>query len=163
MKRLSIWIILIIAISLFVTIDFLWAEQNNSNSIHIKNEKFEFNDSILTGNQAEMNDAAYKEFRRADSKLNEYYQQILIDYKKNKLFLEKLAVAENSWIKFRDAELEALYPGENKQSLYSSSFSICYYIEKAKLTWARVEQLNEWLEEPVEGTIGLGSRGQKEP
>jgi uncharacterized protein YecT (DUF1311 family) len=163
MKRLFAWIALIIAVSFLINIHFLCAEQNNSNSLQVKNEKFEFDYSLLTGNQKEMNEAAYKEFKRADDKLNEFYQQILIEYKKNKQFLEKLAEAEKAWIKFRDAQLEALYPGDDKQLHYGSVFPMCYYIEKANLTWARVKQLNEWLKEPEEGTVGLGSRGAKEP
>jgi Uncharacterized protein conserved in bacteria len=134
----------------------------NTQSSPTNTSEFEVDYSKLTGSQSEMNDAAYKEFKRADDKLNGIYRQILVEYKKNQLFLAKLTEAEKAWLKFRDAHLEALYPEEDKQSHYGSSFLMGFNLEKARLTWERVKQLNEWLN-PVEDAVGLGSRGQTEP
>lgn len=124
------------------------------------NFKVDRSDPGFKGNQSDMNEAAYREWKRADDKLNEIYSQILIKYKDNQLFLDKLTDAELAWIKFRDAHLEALYPDKEPTYHYGSVYPMVYHLEKAYLTWARVKQLNQWLITYPEGVVGLGSRGQ---
>lgn len=121
--------------------------------------KVDYSDPGFQGTQFEMNEAAYREFKRADDKLNEIYGQILVRYKNNQVFLDKLVEAELAWIKFRDAHLEAIYPEENKRLYYGSIYPMVYSLENAKLTWNRVKELNEWLIDYPDGMVGLGSRG----
>jgi len=54
------------------------------------NFKVDYSDPGFSGNQGDMDNAAYRQFKRADDKLNEIYNQIFIKYKNNKLFLRKL-------------------------------------------------------------------------
>ena len=103
-------------------------------------------------------EVAAKEAKRADDTLNEVYKQILVIYGNNQLFIEKLVDSELAWIAFRDAELEAISAVKDKQVRYGTLSSMAYDIEKARLTWARVEQLKEWSEGIPEGNVGAGSR-----
>ena len=160
MKKQIVPILLILGLTLisFNQVNIVAADSSQIQEI---DENFKIDYSGFHGNQLELNEAAYKEFKRADDKLNEIYNKIFIKYKDNQLFLDKLINAEIAWINFRDAQLEAIYPEENKSVYYGSIFPMVYNIEKAKLTWDRVIQLNQWLIEYPEGTTGLGSRGKQ--
>ncbi len=135
---------------------------NQTKAAPTDQNQFAVDYSGLDGTQAELNQKAYQELKRADAKLNEIYKQIFVEYKRNKLFLAKLTQAESAWLKYRDAQLEARFPGANKQELYGSAYPMSYYLEQAAMTWERVKELNRWLTEPAEGDIGNGSYGQKE-
>ena len=60
--------------------------------------------------QAEMNRDACEKFKKSDAKLNQAYKRILADYQKDKLFIEKMKLAQRAWLAFRDAHLAAVYP-----------------------------------------------------
>lgn len=107
--------------------------------------------------QMALNEAAARELKRADDKLNEVYNLVLSKHQDDPEFTAKFVAAELAWLAFRDAELEAIYPKTDK-SQYGSIFPMVYCISKAELTWDRVRQLNEWLEGFPEGDPGAGSR-----
>lgn len=109
------------------------------------------NYNYLTGSQQEINNVVANELKLADDTLNYEYRQILIMYKSNQLFIEKLTDAELAWIAFRDAEIEAINAVYNKQVRYGSLALLACDIEKTRLTWARVKQLKEWSEGMPEG------------
>lgn len=139
--RLLLAIIVIIALT-GATVD---ASQDNQTSQNFDGMNFDF--SKLTGpSQMQLNVQAYEEFKRADDSLNKVYRQVLTVYHDDKPFIDELVDAELAWIAFRDAELEAIYPAQDKQGWYGSIFPMTYSIEKADLTWARVKQLKEWLD-----------------
>ena len=77
-------------------------------------------------NQTEMNIDSYKQYLKVDKELNVVYQKVLKKYSTDKVFLKKLKIAQNLWIKFRDAEAEAKYPAEDKKYEYGSVFPVCY-------------------------------------
>lgn len=54
--------------------------------------------------QLDMNDCAGEELARADSLLNERYQQVLRTLEQHRV--EPLRAAQRAWIRFRDAECE---------------------------------------------------------
>lgn len=112
----------------------------------------------LTGTPQKMNKIIADESQRAEGNLNNIYNQILVMYKNNTLFIDKLIDAELAWIAFRDAELEAVNSARNKQTRYGSLYPMAYEIEKTRLTWARVAQLKQWSEGLPEGVVGAGSR-----
>lgn len=130
----------------------------NTNS----DKEYDISDSFYQngGSQAELNEAAYKEYERADEKLNEIYRTIFREYKGEKLFLEKLKETERLWIKYRDAYMESRFPGEDKQFIYGSVYPMAYYYVKAQKTWERVRELDEWLNYQ-EGDVTAGSIGMK--
>jgi uncharacterized protein YecT (DUF1311 family) len=107
--------------------------------------------------QTDLNQTACGEFDQVDQSLNRVYQQIRQRYQGDPDFLNKLKLSQRAWIAFRDAELEALYPDENKQISYGSIYPMCVCGEKARLTQERIDQLRRWLE-VEEGDGCAGSR-----
>ena len=117
--------------------------------------------------QAEMNDCAATEAKRADAALNEAYKELLRKVKENDIATRKLVAAEKAWIVFRDAELAAEWPiaeGESPNLLYGSVHPLCYYNERATMTWERVKTLKDLMRND-EGDVcasGLAQHGQNE-
>jgi uncharacterized protein YecT (DUF1311 family) len=108
-------------------------------------------DIQLAGTQQEINNVIVSKLKLADDTLNYEYRQILIMYKSDQLFIDKLTDAELAWLAFRDAEIEAINVVQNKQVRYGSLAPFACDIERTRLTWARVEQLKEWSEGLPEG------------
>ncbi len=109
--------------------------------------------------QVEMNDEAQENYIKADKELNQVYQQILKEYKDDKVFINKLKIAQRSWIKFRDADMEAMYPDEAEQG---SVFPACWFMALESLTKERTEKLRIWLDGIEEGDVCAGSVKFKE-
>lgn len=107
--------------------------------------------------QTEMNIDSYKQYLKIDKELNVVYQKILKKYSANKLFLEKLKFAQNLWIKFRDAEVEAKFPAEDKKYEYGSVFPVCYNSFMEDLTRKRILELKKWLDGYDDGDVCNGS------
>src|ERR1700744_5466723 len=76
------------------------------------------------GTQGALSKGACDQYKEEDRKLNEVYQAILRDnaYVGKADFLQAFKAAERNWIAYRDAELEALFPGSNKQSQWGSVY-----------------------------------------
>lgn len=80
--------------------------------------------------------------RAADKKLNDTYNRVLKTHEGDKLFLEKLKKSQRAWLAFRDAELEALYPAENKKLEYGTvNGSIS--LPKERFAWEAVNRQGE--------------------
>ncbi len=107
--------------------------------------------------QVEMNQCSSVTYEAADKELNRVYKQINESYKDDRKFIEKLTIAQRAWIAFRDAELEMKYPGEDKQSAYGSSYSMCANMYMSHLTIQRIETLKHWLKGVEEGDVCAGS------
>lgn len=108
--------------------------------------------------QTDMNNQAYQEFKKADNELNNVYKQILNKYKDDKVFIPKLQKAELAWIKYRDAEIEAIYPEEDKMYNYGTSYPVCVNLVLIELTQQRTKELKLWLKGIQEGDVCAGSR-----
>lgn len=78
---------------------------------------------LLTGpvqaqTQMQMNEAACQKWQQADKKLNVLYQQVLKLYASDATFIKAFKASQVVWLKFRDAQEEALFPtrpGQQKQ------------------------------------------------
>jgi len=57
----------------------------------------------------------------ADDELNKTYQQLLKKATGDPVALQKIRAAQKAWVAFRDAQIAALYPSEDKQQ-YGSAF-----------------------------------------
>ena len=109
--------------------------------------------------QAEMNDCAASEARKADVALNATYQELLSRVRENKTDREKVVAAEKAWVIFRDAELAAEWPvaeGENPNILYGSVHPFCYSLELATMTWDRVKTLKDLMQNEEGDVCGSG-------
>lgn len=119
----------------------------------------------LAQSQLEMNAEACGKYDKADAELNKMYQQIQKDYKKDTLFLQKMKKAQNAWIAFRDAQIEAKYPlkpNENPKQVYGSVYTMCRCSVLAKMTENRIAELKVWVEGIEEGDVCTGSVKRKE-
>ena len=104
-----------------------------------------------------MNIDSYNQYLKVDKELNVVYQKILKKYSTDTLFLKKLKIAQNLWIKFRDAEAEAKFPAEDKKYEYGSIFPICYNSFLEELTRKRILELKKWLNGYDDGNVCNGS------
>lgn len=109
--------------------------------------------------QADMDKQAYNEWKKADDELNRVYNQVLKKYKNDKVFISKLQKAELAWIKYRDAEIEAIYPEDDKMLNYGTSYPVCVNLALMELTKQRTKELKLWLKGIQEGDVCAGSRG----
>ena len=107
--------------------------------------------------QLEMNIEASQNYSKADKELNRVYNAILKEYKADAAFIAKLKIAQKAWIKFRDAEMNALFPEEDKQIHYGSVFPLCWSTHLTKLTIERTKTLKIWLTGIEEGDVCSGS------
>ena len=72
-------------------------------------------------------------------------------------FPDKLRNAQRAWLTFRDAELEAKFPFEDKQYHYGSVYPMCANLFLARRTQERIKHLREWLDGTEEGDTCAGS------
>ncbi|MBC9910969.1 lysozyme inhibitor LprI family protein [Chitinophaga varians] len=107
--------------------------------------------------QQELNQKAGKEYKAADKKLNTIYQEILKKYAANKPFINKFKAAQKLWIQFRDAQLEAMYPGPVQS--YGSILPMCESQYLTELTTQRTEAIRVWLN-GLPGELCTGSIGR---
>lgn len=107
--------------------------------------------------QMDMNNKAYQEWKKADDELNKVYNQVLKKYKEDKVFIAKLQKAELAWIKFKDAEIEAIYPDDDKNN-YGSVYPMCVNGIATEMTKQRTKELKLWLKGIQEGDVCAGSR-----
>lgn len=117
-------------------------------------------DCYTSGSQQDLDECAGSEFSRVDKQLNAVWKRIQEKYADQPVFLKKLTVAQNFWIKFRDAEIDAVYPtkaSDNPTVLYGSVYPMCVGMLKARLTRERTAQLKVWLKGIKEGDVCAGS------
>lgn len=100
--------------------------------------------------QLEMNEAAHKEYLKADNELNQVYQQVLKDYKDDVVFIKTLKASQRLWIQFRDAEMKMMYP-TREPGHYGSIHPLCWSNYKTELTNDRTQKLRQWLAGEEEG------------
>ena len=102
------------------------------------------------GAQIEMNACASDDFEAADKALNSTYSDVLACGAGNRTFIENLKIAQRSWIRFRDTELDSRFPvaaGENDRVVYGSMYPMLYFGEKTRLTKERTAQLRAYIED----------------
>ncbi len=99
--------------------------------------------------QMDIGICAGKEYDAEDAKLNRTYKKLQKKYADETVFLEKLKKAQQAWIKFRDAEIEAHFPvanGGDPYVEYGSMYPTLVSSLMVTLTRQRTKQLIELLE-----------------
>ncbi|MBI3476990.1 MAG: DUF1311 domain-containing protein [Acidobacteria bacterium] len=94
-------------------------------------------------------------YKGADDELNRIYQSLLKNAANDPVALDKIRAAQNAWVVFRDAQLAALYPAEDKQREYGTVFPMCANLALADLTRQRIDTLKHMLNR-VEGDVCAG-------
>lgn len=107
--------------------------------------------------QAELNREACAQYKVADEELNKIYAQILQEYETDAAFLASIRAAQRAWVAYRDAHLEAMYPGANKSLQYGSAYPMCRCYALAEATRERAEVLRRWVNGVEEGDVCAGS------
>ncbi|HEV7681871.1 MAG TPA: lysozyme inhibitor LprI family protein [Pyrinomonadaceae bacterium] len=105
--------------------------------------------------QQEINDQACSDYKQADREMNQAYQTILQDYRKDRGFVAALRKAQLAWIRYRDAHLNSIFPGDRSQ--YGSINTMCRCNDLAELTKERTQVLNRWVAGIAEGDVCAGS------
>jgi len=100
------------------------------------------------GSQSEMNQCSYDDFLKADKALNEVYQALIKQSAGDKTYITALRKAQRAWIKFRDAELDAMFscPEEDIKLCWGSLVGLFYPNAKAELTEERTKKLQHYLD-----------------
>jgi uncharacterized protein YecT (DUF1311 family) len=107
--------------------------------------------------QLEMNEEADENYKKTDKELNVVYNKILAENKSDTKFISKLKAAQKAWILFRDAEMEAMFPEEDKRLHYGSVFPMCWSMRLTELTKERIKKLKIWANGIEEGDVCSGS------
>ena len=95
--------------------------------------------------QAEMNECASAEASRADKELNQVYVEMLAKAASVPESAVKVKTAEEAWIVFRDAYIEATYPAKDKATEYGSMYPLEVELLRAKLTRRQIAALKDLL------------------
>ncbi|SFE67470.1 lysozyme inhibitor LprI family protein [Flavobacterium xueshanense] len=106
--------------------------------------------------QLEMNATANTDYQKADKELNSTYKKILKEYSIDLVFIKNLKIAQNIWIKFRDAEVNMKYP-QREPGYYGSIQPTCWRMYMTELTKKRIKELKIWLTGIPEGDACSGS------
>lgn len=105
--------------------------------------------------QMQLNQEACDEYKKADAEMNAVYQRVTREYAPDPGFIAALRKAQLAWIRYRDAQLKSIFPGDPSQ--YGSISTMCRCNNLAELTKARTEILNRWVEGVEEGDVCAGS------
>jgi len=95
--------------------------------------------------QLAMHMCASDEAKRADTELNDVYRKLQSAASKQPNAVAKITAAERAWIAYRDAYIETMWPADDKQREYGSSFTTEANLLRAKLTRRQIEALKELL------------------
>ena len=96
--------------------------------------------------QLEMNECAGSDRGKADDEMNRTYKSLLDEYRANPKALMAIRKAQRTWIAFRDAHVNSIYPENDPRSIqseYGTMFSMCEAMQFTKLTLDRTRQLQE--------------------
>jgi uncharacterized protein YecT (DUF1311 family) len=102
--------------------------------------------------QAAMNACEADQYAKADAELNRVYQQLISKHRADAEFVAKLRLAQESWLKFRDADLTSFYYQQNKLVAYGSVYPTCRSRALTHLTVERTNELKQMLN-PEEGDV----------
>jgi uncharacterized protein YecT (DUF1311 family) len=112
--------------------------------------------------QADLTECGGSDYRKADAELNRAYQLLLKKAGGDPIAVEKIKASQRAWLTFRDAQIAALYPAEDKQREYGTVFPMCADLALADLTRERTKMLEHMLK-PTEGDVCDGGLSYPEP
>ncbi len=110
-----------------------------------------------SGTQLEMKFCARDDYKKADKKLNDVWQQLMKKGKGNKSYIKKIRNAQRQWLKFRDAEVDAMFAcdeGDNMRVCWGSIYPMLYHGALTHLTELRIKQLQDYLDHGRNVSVG---------
>ncbi|HZC23062.1 MAG TPA: lysozyme inhibitor LprI family protein [Candidatus Binatia bacterium] len=102
--------------------------------------------------QADLNECASRDDASADEELKRTYQELLKRVASDPIATKKIEASQKAWITFREAQIAAVYPSEDKRE-YGSVFPMCVNLLRAELIQQRTKMLKEMMKKPVEGDV----------
>jgi len=111
---------------------------------------------ISAETQVEMTVESCGELDKSVEELDKIYREILKDRTGDEQFIAAFKKAQKTWEVYRDAHLEALYPGSPEK--YGSVNAMCRCVILNRMTRERIETLRYWLSGDTEGDVCAGSR-----
>jgi uncharacterized protein YecT (DUF1311 family) len=97
--------------------------------------------------QADLNQCASHDDASAEDELNQTYQELLVRAASDAIAVKKIAAAQQAWIAFREAQIAALYPAENKGE-YGTVFPMCVNLLRAEFARERIKVLKGMFKKP---------------
>jgi len=92
-----------------------------------------------------MNKCATQDLREADAELDQVYRQLVAKFADDRDGAARIKKAEEAWVAFRDAQVEALFP-ESDRAKRGSAFPMCRALALTRLTRERTKALGAMLE-----------------
>lgn len=114
--------------------------------------------TAICQNQAQLNREAEMNLQKYELELKDIYSRIISNHKSNTEFIANLKAAQDSWLVYRDAQIQLKFPNK-KPGYYGSSFLMCLSFYKNELTQVRIKELRQWLI-LEEGDVCAGSISQ---
>nr|AAP58619.1 hypothetical protein [uncultured Acidobacteriota bacterium] len=114
-----------------------------------------FSDATTRQTQLQLNEEACAEYKKADAEMNNVYRRIMKDYRNDAPFIAALKKAQLAWIRYRDADLESIFPGDARS--YGSINPMCRCMHLADTTKQRTKVLQQWIDGVEEGDVCAGS------
>jgi uncharacterized protein YecT (DUF1311 family) len=111
--------------------------------------------SAVAQTQMQLNQEACDKYKQADAEMNSMYRRITQEYRGDAAFIAALKKAQLAWIRYRDADLESIFPGDRGQ--YGSINPMCRCMHLAETTKERTRILKQWVEGIEEGDVCAGS------
>jgi uncharacterized protein YecT (DUF1311 family) len=118
-----------------------------------------FSQFLSAQTQSQMNNDAYKIYKKVDDELGVVYQKVIKKYANNLEFINALRASERLWIQLRDAEIKMRFPAKDPRLEYGSIYPMCVYMFLENITKDRIKYLGEWLNKSEEGDGCAGSVG----
>lgn len=107
--------------------------------------------------QVELNVCSYTNLQKSEVMLNQTFHAAIAHHKDDTVLIKKLELAQESWLKWREAEVEAIFPEENKTENYGSVYPQCDADIRQEMNTNRILQLRQWIEGVPEGEVCSGS------
>lgn len=107
--------------------------------------------------QVELNRCASLELKKAKTEMDEMILKIEKKYNDDPLFIQKFKASQETWSKYRDAQLEMQFPHSTEPQYYGSIYPLCLQLELTRFTRERIKILTRWLTGIAEGDVCGGS------
>lgn len=103
-------------------------------------------DDLKSLSQLGMNECAALRAKEAEAEMADTLRQVRHRYANDARFLAALERAQSEWLRFRTAEMEALFPEPEKQIAYGSLYNMCAASQRQRLIRLRTAELRLWLD-----------------
>ncbi len=95
--------------------------------------------------QMQLNQCAGEEAARVEAELDVIYRKLLHTAAGDTVAAGKIKAMQRTWLTYRDAYIEAMYPAKDKQAEYGSIYPMDVALLNAKLTRRQINALKELL------------------